>query len=61
MPLDIWRKFFHGRIGRPWNRLPREAEDAHFLQMFKVRLDWGLGQPDLVGGILGYGRRVGVL
>ena len=37
--LDIKKKFFPGRVVRPWHRLPREAAAASFLKVFKARLD----------------------
>jgi len=37
--LDIQNKFFTVRVVKHWNRLPREVEDAPYLEMFKVRLD----------------------
>ncbi|KFW71404.1 hypothetical protein AS28_07325, partial [Pygoscelis adeliae] len=44
--LDIRKKFFTMRAVRHWNRLPREAVDAPFLEVFKARLDGALS--DLV-------------
>ncbi|KFQ24624.1 hypothetical protein N332_13006, partial [Mesitornis unicolor] len=41
--LDIRRKFFTVRVVTHWNRFPREAVDAPFLDMFKARLDRALG------------------
>jgi len=31
------------RVGRHWNRLPRDVMDAPSLEAFKVRLDQALG------------------
>jgi len=36
-------------MARHWHRLPGEAMDAPSLELFKARLEWGPGQPDLVG------------
>jgi len=41
--LDIRGKFFTERVGRCWNRLPREAVDAPSLEVFNARLDGALG------------------
>ena len=41
--LDIRRKFFTQRVVMHWNRLPKEAVDAPFLEAFKARLDVALG------------------
>ncbi|KFU84856.1 hypothetical protein M959_09216, partial [Chaetura pelagica] len=35
--LDIRKKLFTMRVVRHWNRLPREAMDAPFLELFKAR------------------------
>jgi len=49
--LGVKGKFFTERVGRCWNRMPREAADAPSLEMFKTRLDGGPGQPGLVPGM----------
>ncbi|KFW68150.1 hypothetical protein AS28_12020, partial [Pygoscelis adeliae] len=36
--LDIRKKFFTMRVGRHWNRIPREAVDVPSLEVFKARL-----------------------
>jgi len=36
--LDIRKKFFTVRMVKHWNRLPREAVEAPFLETFKARL-----------------------
>ena len=41
--LDLRKKFFPVRVGRPWHRLPREAVAAPSLEGFKARLDGALG------------------
>ena len=41
--LDIRRKFFTQRVVTLWNRLPKEAVDAPFLEAFKARLNVALG------------------
>ncbi|KFW09860.1 hypothetical protein N326_03235, partial [Eurypyga helias] len=40
--LEIRKKFFTERVGRHWDRLPREAGDAPSLEVFKARLDVAL-------------------
>jgi len=40
--LVIRKKFFTMRVVRHWNRLPRAAVDAPFLEVFKARLDGAL-------------------
>ncbi|KFZ60102.1 hypothetical protein N321_04123, partial [Antrostomus carolinensis] len=41
--LDTRRKFFMQRVVRHWNRLPREAVDAPYMEAFKAMLDGALG------------------
>ena len=45
--VDIYtrckKKYFTVRVGRHWNRLPRDVMDAPSLEAFKVRLDQALG------------------
>ena len=41
--MDIRKKFFTQRVVMHWNRLPREAMDAPFLDALKARLDVALG------------------
>ena len=36
--LDIRRKFFTQRLVRHWNRLPREAVDVQYWEVFKTML-----------------------
>ncbi|KFV93452.1 hypothetical protein N326_07083, partial [Eurypyga helias] len=40
--LGIRKKFFTERMGKHWDRLPREAVDALSLEVFKARLDEAL-------------------
>jgi len=40
--LDIRGKFFTRRVVMHWNRLPKEAVDAPYLEAFKARLDVAL-------------------
>jgi len=39
-------------------QLPREAEGAPSLEVFKTRLDGGPGQPELVGGCPAHSKAV---
>jgi len=41
--LDVRRKFFTQRMVRHSHRLPREAVNVLFLEVFKTRLDEALG------------------
>ena len=41
--LDIRRKFFTQRVGKHWNRLPKEVVDAPSLEALKAKLDVALG------------------
>ena len=43
--MDIRKKFFTQRVVTHWNRLPKEAVDAPFLDTFMARLDVALGSP----------------
>ena len=47
--MNIRGKFFTMRVVRCWNRLPREAVDALYVEVFKVRLDGALGSLVWVG------------
>jgi len=40
--LDTRKKLFTVRVMRHWHRLPREAVDAAWLEVFKARLDGAL-------------------
>ena len=40
--LDVRKKFFTMKVVKHWNRLPREAVNAHFLEVFKARLHGAL-------------------
>jgi len=40
--LHMRKKYFTLRVLRHWNKSPREAVDAHSLEMFKTRLDGAL-------------------
>jgi len=37
--LNMGKNFFTLRVMEHWNRLPREAVDSPFLEIFKTRLD----------------------
>ena len=41
--LDIRKKLFTQRVVTHWNRLPKEAVDAPFMEAFKTRLGVALG------------------
>jgi len=40
--LDVREKFCTERVGRGWNRLPREVVDALSLEVLKTRFDGAL-------------------
>lgn len=40
--LDLRKKFFTMRVGRPWNRFSRDAAPTASLGVFKARLDGAL-------------------
>ncbi|KGL83838.1 hypothetical protein N309_06155, partial [Tinamus guttatus] len=37
--LHVRKNFFTVRVTEPWNRLPREAVESPFLEIFQTRLD----------------------
>ncbi|KGL79436.1 hypothetical protein N309_03770, partial [Tinamus guttatus] len=40
--LDIRKKVYMGRVGKHWNRLPREVVESPSLSVFKKRVDEAL-------------------